>query len=714
MLDRLFNLFPCMNRFFTFSGPGSLLAVALLGSCSTPSHTSWTEYLGGPDRNHYSELAQITPENVNQLEIAWTFSTPDSGQIQTSPIIVEDILYGITPGVEAFALNAATGEKLWSFGDTLKKWSHVSRGVTYWQEGEDRRVLIGIGHHLYALDARTGQPVTTFADQGKLDLRTGLPEIAQTKYVIATTPPALFENLIFLSVRVSEDTDAAPGDIRAFDVKTGTHVWTFHTIPYPGEENYDSFPEEAYKNTETGAVNNWTGMAVDTKRGILFVPTGSPSYDFYGANRPGNNLYANCLLALDARTGKRLWHFQTIRHDLWDRDLPAPPNLIQVKHQGKTIDAVAQVTKHGYVFVFDRVTGEPLFPIEEVPAPTTGLEGERIAATQPLPVKPRPFARQGHELHPGDISPFAPDRDSLLTVFQDIDKRRFAPPSREGTLIFPGFDGGAEWGGAAAAPGEGILYVNSNEMPWILTMVDTPQEKLLEHLSPGERLYTLNCASCHQPDRSGNVQSGYPSLTTIGDTKDRAYISQVISSGKGMMPGFTHLSAGEKQALLAFLLHEEKTEATGPSGSRKKQLPYKSTGYNKFLDSNGLPAIGPPWGTLNAIDLNTGEYLWSVPLGETGHKQADGQPTGTENYGGPLVTRNGLLFIGATKDETFRAFDRKTGKIVWETELPASAFATPATYMVNGRQFIVIACGGTKLGRKKGNQYLAFALPEKK
>ncbi len=703
-----------MNRFFTFSGPGSLLAVALLGSCSTPSHTSWTEYLGGPDRNHYSELAQITPENVNQLEIAWTFSTPDSGQIQTSPIIVEDILYGITPGVEAFALNAATGEKLWSFGDTLKKWSHVSRGVTYWQEGEDRRVLIGIGHHLYALDARTGQPVTTFADQGKLDLRTGLPEIAQTKYVIATTPPALFENLIFLSVRVSEDTDAAPGDIRAFDVKTGTHVWTFHTIPYPGEENYDSFPEEAYKNTETGAVNNWTGMAVDTKRGILFVPTGSPSYDFYGANRPGNNLYANCLLALDARTGKRLWHFQTIRHDLWDRDLPAPPNLIQVKHQGKTIDAVAQVTKHGYVFVFDRVTGEPLFPIEEVPAPTTGLEGERIAATQPLPVKPRPFARQGHELHPGDISPFAPDRDSLLTVFQDIDKRRFAPPSREGTLIFPGFDGGAEWGGAAAAPGEGILYVNSNEMPWILTMVDTPQEKLLEHLSPGERLYTLNCASCHQPDRSGNVQSGYPSLTTIGDTKDRAYISQVISSGKGMMPGFTHLSAGEKQALLAFLLHEEKTEATGPSGSRKKQLPYKSTGYNKFLDSNGLPAIGPPWGTLNAIDLNTGEYLWSVPLGETGHKQADGQPTGTENYGGPLVTRNGLLFIGATKDETFRAFDRKTGKIVWETELPASAFATPATYMVNGRQFIVIACGGTKLGRKKGNQYLAFALPEKK
>ncbi len=691
-----------------------LLLLLAFFSCRTEQDTyrQWREYLGGPDRNHFSKLDQITPENVSKLEPAWTYSTADSGQMQVSPIIIDSILYGIAPGVRAFAVHAGTGKEIWTFGDTLKKWSHVSRGVTYWEEGKDKRIFIGIGHHLYALDALTGKPVPGFADEGKLDLRTGLPDHALEKYVISTTPPALFENTLVLSVRLSEDTDAAPGDIRAFDARTGKLIWTFHTIPYPGEEGHETFPPDAYLNNGTGGANNWCGMAVDTKRGIVFAPTGSSAFDFYGSNRKGQNLYANSLIALDIRTGKKIWHYQIIHHDLWDRDLPAPPNLIQVKHGGKVIDAVAQITKHGYVFVFNRETGEPLFPIEETPVPTDGLPGEHVWPTQPVPVKPAPFARQGHELTEEDINPYSPNREELITTFRKIDKSHFAPPGSEGTLIFPGFDGGGEWGGAAADPHKGILYVNSNEMPWILTMIPTPQDVMLSGLSPGERVYAINCATCHQNDRSGSAESGYPSLVDIGNRQTRQYIDQIISGGKGMMPGFTQLTSTEKQSLVDFLLGQEKTELADNGSAPKKRLSYRFTGYHKFLDQNGLPAFGPPWGTLNAIDLNTGEYLWKVPLGEIDSLKASGIPTtGLENYGGPLVTENGLLFIAATKDGKFRAFDRHTGKLLWETTLPASAFATPATYSFRGRQYVVIACGGGKLGTKKGNKYVAFALP---
>lgn len=692
----------------------AFLFIALLTSCGTKDtrYTGWSEYLGGPERNHFSELSQITPENVSSLRPAWIYSTPDSGQMQTSPVIVDSIVYGVTPGVRAFALHAGTGREIWTFGDTTRKWSHVSRGVTYWQRGNDRRIYIGIGHHLYALDALTGRPVSGFADGGRLDLRTGYPEAARDKYVVSTTPPALFENILLLSVRLSEDTDAAPGDIRAFDAETGNLLWTFHTIPHPGEEGYETFPENAYRNDGTGAANNWAGMAIDTKRGIVFVPTGSSSYDFYGGNRKGANLYANSLLALDVRTGRKRWHFQTIHHDLWDRDLPAPPNLLQVRRNGKVIDAVAQTTKHGYVFVFDRETGEPLFPVEEVPVPGGGLPGEHLWPTQPLPAKPAPFARQGHLLTEDDINPYSSNREELLATFRKIDKRSFAPPGETGSLIFPGFDGGAEWGGSAADPRNGILYVNSNEMPWILTMVKTPEEEVLAGLSPGAKAYTMYCAGCHQADRSGSAESGYPSLVGIGQRQSRPYIDQVISGGKGMMPGFTQLTPVEKQALTDFLLGEEKTELAADGKAPRKQMPYKSTGYHKFLDKEGLPAISPPWGTLNAIDLNTGEYLWKIPLGELDSLTRKGiPPTGLENYGGPLVTANGLLFIAATKDEKFRAFDRYTGKLLWKITLPASGFATPVTYQWGGRQYILIACGGTKLGTRKGNQYVAFALP---
>ena len=676
-------------------------------------YTNWSEYLGGPDRNHYSALTQITPENVNQLQVAWRYITPDSGQIQANPIIIDGVMYGVTPTVKVFALDAATGKELWQIGDPLKAWHSTSRGVTYWESGNDKRILYTVGPMLYALDAKTGKTITSFGQDGHIDLHEGLGAQAKDKFIISNTPGTLFEDLIIMPVRVSEEVGGAPGHIRAFNVRTGKLAWIFHTIPFSGEYGNETWPKGAYKNSDIGAANNWSGMAVDRRRGIIYVPTGSPSYDFYGGNRTGQNLFANCLLALDARTGKRIWHFQAVHHDLWDRDFPSPPNLVTVTQNGKKIDAVAQVTKAGLVFVFDRVTGKPLFPIKEVPVPKSDIPGEMSWPTQPVPQKPAPFARQS--MTEADINPHSTDRDSLLAVFRKVGKRFFEPISKQGSLMFPGTDGGAEWGGAAADP-DGILYVNANDVPWIFTMIDAPKRDALSHLSPGQRVYTLNCVGCHGPERKGNARSGYPSLVDIGQRRDRAYVSNIVNHGKGMMPGFTAISAADKQALIAFLFGDEKQEVSSaspyPSKAKESYLPYKVTGYNKFQDSNGYPAIAPPWGTLNAINLNTGEYLWKIPLGEEKALKAKGiANTGTENYGGPVVTASGLLFIAATKDEKFRAFDKKTGKLLWETELPAAGFATPATYQIGNKQYVVIACGGAKLGAKKGNQYVAFALP---
>jgi quinoprotein glucose dehydrogenase len=674
-------------------------------------NTDWAEYLGGADRNHYSPLTQISPENVANLKIAWTYSTPDSGQMQVNPLIIDGILYGVTPKVQAFALDAATGKELWIFGEKLSHFASTSRGVAYWSEGNDKRILHTIGSFLYALDAKTGTPIPTFGENGRIDLHDGLPDIAKNKFVISNTPGAIFEDLIVMPLRLSESADAAPGDIRAFNVKTGKLAWTFHTIPYPNEKGSETFPKNAYKNETVGAANNWAGMAIDKKRGILYVPTGSAAPDFYGGKRIGQNLYANCLLALNARTGERLWHFQTTHHDMWDRDLPAPPNLITLKKDGKLIDAVAQVTKQGHIFVFDRVTGKPIFPIKETPAPTSNLDGEVAWKSQPIPQKPLPFARQAHALTEKDISPFAENREELIHHLKKYNTKQLSAPSKEGTVIFPGFDGGAEWGGAAADPA-GILYVNSNEMAWILTMIDNPNQEKLAHLPLGERVYSISCSTCHGAERKGNPQSNFPSLIDIGKKIDRTAITTIISNGKGMMPGMNSLNATEKQAVVDFLLGVEKQEVTAALPTKVPYMPYKSTGYNKFLDSKGLPAIAPPWGTLNAIDLNTGEYVWKIPFGTELSLKEKGLAVGSENYGGPVVTASELLFIAATKDEKLRVFHKKTGKLLWETTLPAAGFATPSTYEVNGKQYVVIACGGTKLGTKKGNQYVAFALPE--
>ena len=694
----------------------SLGMTAWLTSREPDPATEWPEYLGGPDRNHYSTLRQINTDNVNQLKPVWEFHTGDSGQVQCNPIIVGGTLYGVTASNQLFALNAATGKEHWRFAESGGASSlSTNRGVVYWRSSKPgdatpARILYAYGSSLYAIDATNGKPIHDFGTNGRISLKRGLGPTAEHKFVISNTPGTLFEDLIVMPLRLSEGADAAPGAIQAFNVRTGKLAWVFHTIPRPGEYGYDSWPKNAYRNTDVGGANCWAGMSVDRKRGIVYVPTGSAAFDFYGGNRAGKNLFANCLIALDARTGKRLWHQQLVHHDIWDRDLPAPPNLLTVRQNGKAMDAVAQVTKQGYVYLFDRVTGKPLFPIQEVPTPKSALPEETTWPTQPLPTKPKPFARQ--TLTEADINPYSDDRDSLLAQFRKARKGSYVPLSLTPTLVLPGADGGAEWGGAAVDP-DGMLYVNANEMAWLFSLRPTPKADELAQLSPGHRLYTVNCQTCHGPERKGNAASGYPSLVAIGQRRDRAYVSNLIGHGKGMMPGFPTLSAQEKQALLAFLFGDEKTEATPiASGQKEPYVPYKFNGYNKFLDSKGYAGIKPPWGTLTAIDLNTGEHRWQQPLGELPELTAKGiPPTGTENYGGPVVTAGGVLFIAATKDGLFRAFEKKTGKLLWQTPLPAAGFATPSTYAVNGKQYVVVACGGTKLGTKKGDSYIAFALP---
>jgi len=686
------------------------------------SKSNWPEYLGGPDRNHYSALQQINASNVSQLKVAWEYHTLDSGQIQCNPIIVNGVLYGMTASTQPFAIDAATGQEKWRKQKEADDRLSSSRGLVYWEDGVDKRILYTKGEWLCALNALTGEKILSFGDSGRTSLKSGLGPTAKDKMVISNTPGTVFDDLIVMPLRISEGNDASLGHIQAFNIKTGKLAWVFHTIPQPGEYGYETWPKDVYKNKLVGAANNWSGMSVDRKRGILFIPTGSAAFDFYGGDRKGANLFANCLLALDAKTGKRLWHYQLVHHDILDRDPPAPPNLITVNHKGKKVDAVAQVTKQGFVFVFDRVTGKPLFPIEERPVPASDVPGEKSWPTQPFPTKPAPYARQSFT--EADINPYAENRDSLTAALR---KSRhgspFMPLSKQGTIIFPGLDGGAEWGGAAADP-EGILYVNSNEMPWLIALGKTASEAQMAALSSGNRLYAANCMNCHGSERKGNPASGYPSLIGIGSKRTRDYITNIITYGKGMMPGFANLNEQKKKALVAFLLGEEKAEiglgkvqgpaksATKTAGKASPAYSYKISGYSKFLDKNGLPGVNPPWGTLNAIDLNTGEYKWKIPYGEYPELAAKGIPqTGAESYGGPVVTASGLLFIAGTKDKKFRVYDKNNGKLIWETVLPAAGFATPSTYEVNGKQYIVIACGGTKLGAAAGDSYVAFALP---
>jgi len=776
-------------------------SVGLCLACSVAAgqNTGWTVYNGGPDGDHYSPLTQINRGNVNGLKVAWSFDTGEKGVLEDNPLIVGRVLYAYTQSQKVIALDAATGKLKWKFDSEIIA-RQPSRGVAYWTDGKQRLIFAAVLHFLYCLDADTGRPVASFGEGGRVDLRKDLGREYELQSIAMTSPGIIYKDLIIVGGRNPESHPAPPGDIRAYDIHTGKLRWSFHTIPHPGEAGYETWPDGAWKNA--GAANNWGGMALDEERGIVYAPTGSAVSDFYGHDRIGDDLYADTLLALDAETGKRLWHFQGVHHDLWDRDFPAAPVLFPLKRNGKTVDALAQTTKQGYLFVFDRVNGKPLFPIHEREFPPSTVPGEVASPTQPVPDAPEPFARQRLteemltnrtlEVHEWAVKQFRGFRSEGQFVPLGTDRP---------TVVFPGFDGGAEWGGPAVDPVNDVLYVNASEM------AATGMVALESEIgTPGERVYKSQCAMCHGSNRAGSPPA-YPSLVDVLSRLSVQQVTDDVRKGNGRMPSFPNIDEPRMKELIDFLRtsppHEERpnpiaglddpgaqrvatadqrgaavyqdhcaichgdhmegnppaipiltglgkrftatqtldllqkgrgamppmsdvqepeleallhylgVETQAPA-TESKPLEYSLTGYNKFLDPDGYPAIALPWGTLNAIDLKTGKYLWKIPLGEYPELARQGMKnTGSESYGGPIVTAGGVVFIGATVyDRKFRAFDSRTGKLLWEKEMPNSGVATPATYMIDGRQYVVIAAsGGRDPKSTPGGAYIAFALP---
>lgn len=671
----------------------------------------WPAYNGSYANTHYSSLAQINTGNVSKLKEVWRFDTGEMGGLETSPLIIDGILYAYTPKQKLIALDAATGASLWTF-DPQKEFpaerigSRAERGLSYWHHGGDRRILAGASHYIYAIDAASGKIIRAFGKDGRIDLRENLRGDPKTLSVSITSPGVIYHDLYIVGDGTPESLPAPPGDIRAYDVRTGKLRWAFHTIPHPGEFGYDTWPKDAWLHS--GAANNWTGMALDQARGIVYVPTGSAATDWYGADRIGDNLFANSLIALDAATGKRIWHFQGVRHDLWDRDFPAPPTLVTVRRDGKDVPALVQTSKQGFVFVFNRVNGKPVFPIAYRKVPASTVPGEVAAIEQPFPTLPAPLSRQ--MLTEDDMTHRTPEAHQwAVEQFRKFNYQGQFTPNKVGvdTLMFPGWNGGGEWGGVGFDPKTHVAYINANDFG--LT------ESLFKNTagSTGRATYMRQCSACHGQDRAGSPPA-IPPLVDIGKRLDAAQIAGILQSGRGRMPPFPNLDAAASQALVQYLLNNgAETEAAPAAPDAPAQ--YDTTGYHAFLDPQGYPATSTPWGTLNAINLDTGEYLWKIPFGQYPELVARGLPdTGSENFGGPVITAGGVLFIGATAiDKKFRAYDKKTGKLLWETLLPYSATATPATYAVKGRQYVVIAAGGQRdPATPPGGVYVAYALPQ--
>ena len=691
-----------------------LATSSLLLALILPAQQDWSAYNGHATNDHYSPLKQITPANVHDLRQAWSFDTGEKTLWETSPLIVGRTLYVATAGGSIVALDGTIGKQVWRF-DPPKRSGRVIRGLMYFSDAGLGRILAGIVNQLYELDAATGQPIATFGTGGSIDLREDLDMDATRANVALTTPGVIYKDLVILGFAAPETRPAPHGDIRAYDLHTGHLRWTFHTIPHPGEFGYETWPTDAWK--QTGAANAWAGLALDEKRGIVYAPTGSAVNDFYGGDRTGANLFANTLLALDANTGKRLWHFQGIHHDIWDRDFPSPPVLLTVTRNGKRIDAVAQATKQGYVYLFDRVTGTPLFPIDEMPVPPSTVPGEHAWPTQPHPSLPAPLARQ--RITDADLTTRSPEAhaNALAQLATIRSEGQFIPLSVDRmTAVTPGMDGGAEWGGQAVDPHSGILYINANDIPYVTALTKSAPSK-----GVGSSTYLNQCAACHGQSREGNPPT-YPTLLGVADRLTQQQIEEVIHNGRGRMPAFASIQGEQLKSLTDFLRAGREDIAPAQSPSARSEItnpqdapaPFRFLGYNRFVDQDGYPASAPPWGTLNAIDMNTGKYLWRVPFGEYPELAAAGTPvTGTENYGGPVLTASGLLFLASTIfDRQMHAYDAATGKLLWHTELPFGGLATPATYAIDGKQYVVIAAGGGKDPRHlTGGTLVCFALP---
>lgn len=704
------------------------------------AHLTWSDYAGAADGAQYSALAQINRSNVSQLQVAWKYLTADGNKYLFNPIVVDRTMYVLAQNNSIVALDAATGRQLWTHSTGAQTLLITNRGINYWESADrsDRRLLFAVDNFLEELDAKTGQAIADFGNHGRVDLREGLGrDPASLTLVQSTTPGRVFEDLLILGSATNEEYASGPGDIRAYNIRSGRLVWTFHTVPHPGELGYNTWPKEAWKTV--GGANAWSGLSLDEKRGIVYVPTASPKYNFYGANRTGANLFGDCLIALNARTGKLIWYFQMVHHDIWDYDNGTAPMLLTVQHNGKMVDIVAQVGKEGFVWVFNRETGEPLWPIEERPVPKSTVPGEATWPTQPFPLKPPPFARQSFTEK--DLSPFLEpeEREQLRRTIEGArNEGLFTPPGVTDTIEMPGNNGGANFQGTAIDPADGTLFVVSKDLPSLLKLELDASEKVAEGSSPEQRgkvVFQSQCRLCHGADLRGQPPA-VPSLIDAGSRLNADDLRRVVTHGRPPMPAFSRLSAGEVDSVVAYLLHPERAIANStnfasavngdpPASLPSEKLHYRS-GFGFMFTQSGLPAIAPPWTTLTAYDLNQGTIKWQVPLGEVPELAAKGFRSTGSHFPkvGPAVTAGGLIFTG-TRDRKVRALDTATGNVLWEAEVGAGLEGMPAVYQVDGKEYVVFCAaaqatththdvpGHPAVQTPIPGAYVAFALPDR-